>query len=139
MNKINGDVNSVNSALEQRLKAQAIMRILVVDDEEDIGVLMRIMLHSAGHEVIYAQNLSAAKYLLQSNTVDAVFLDLNLEDEYGLELIPEIRQTNRAAEIIIISAQKRTEVSRDLEKAEVKYMIEKPFNKNEIMRVLQDA
>ena len=111
-------------------------KILVVDDEEDIGLLMKAILSHSGYHVLYASNLSDARNFLIEEEIHMVFLDLNLGDEYGLTLLPLIRKTNRDANVVVITAQKESKIRDDVTSSGIKRLIEKPFNKKEILTVL---
>jgi DNA-binding NtrC family response regulator len=111
-------------------------KILVVDDEEDIGFLMRMLLKSEGYEVVYVKNLTDAKLALKNEAFHTVFLDLNLENEYGLDLVSTIRSQNRRSTIAVITAQKEPGVRKDVEQSDVDFLIEKPFNRMKILEVL---
>ena len=110
--------------------------ILVVDDEEDIGFLMRMLLKSEGYEVLYVKNLAEAKLALKKEIFHTVFLDLNLKNEYGLDLVSTIRNQNTRSTIAVITAQKEPGVRRDVEQSDVDFLIEKPFNRSKILEVL---
>ena len=53
-------------------------KVLVVDDEEDIGILMKAMLKSSRFSVVYASNIGDATKELKTDEFETVFLDLNL-------------------------------------------------------------
>ncbi|MGB6034679.1 MAG: response regulator [Cryomorphaceae bacterium] len=111
-------------------------KILVVDDEEDIGFLMRMLLKSEGYEVVYVKTLSDAKLALKTEIFHTVFLDLNLENEYGLDLVSTIRKQSMRSTIAVITAQKEPRVRRDVEESDVDFLVEKPFNRKKILEVL---
>jgi DNA-binding response OmpR family regulator len=112
-------------------------RVLVVDDEPDIGLLMRMMLESAGYFVEHVQNLSNAKKALSLTHFDTVFLDLNLNGEYGLNLVPSIRAQSKDTLIAVITAQKEPKVREEVLASGVNILIEKPFNRKKILEVLK--
>ncbi len=112
-------------------------KILVVDDEADIGLLMKAMLKNAGYDVTHAANLGDAVYLLKHNTYDTIFLDLNLDHEFGLNLVPTIREENNNAHVVVISAQKAPDVKEQVAAEGIRLFIEKPFNKSQILKALE--
>ncbi len=114
-------------------------KILVVDDEEDIGLLMKAILSSSGYNVIYASNLSDARKILRQQEIHMVFLDLNLGNDFGLTLVPIIRKTNERADVVIITAQKERKTIDAITSSGIKKLIEKPFNKKEILTMLQNC
>lgn len=113
--------------------------ILVVDDEQDVGLLMKAMLTSAGYQVLYASNLEDARNLLKQNPVRLVFLDLNLDNEYGLNLLPSVNETQKNADIVVITAKKDPDLKKTVIEKGVKQLIEKPFSKKEIFSALRSC
>ena len=77
-------------ALPGRLKGA---RILAVDDEEDALGLLRVILESAGAEVMTTGSAQGALDLLQSSSFDALIADIGMPKMDGLELIRTIRRT----------------------------------------------
>jgi response regulator RpfG family c-di-GMP phosphodiesterase len=64
---------------------------------------LRRLAERAGHEVLEADSVAAARGQLQTGKVDVVLLDLGLPDESGLALLNEIRQLKRAAAVVIFT------------------------------------
>jgi|SRR5690554_5373943 len=112
-------------------------KVLVVDDEEDIGIMMKAMLKSSRYTVVYASNIDDATNELKKEVFETVFLDLNLDNEYGLKLVTTIRKTNRDANIIVITAQKKSEVKQEVTSHGINSLIQKPFNKSQILTALE--
>ncbi|MGD9733796.1 MAG: response regulator [Desulfamplus sp.] len=65
-------------------------RILVVDDEESICLLLKSAFTTKGYEVFTAGTSLEALELLDKNTILVMFIDLNLPDMTGVELCREI-------------------------------------------------
>lgn len=116
--------------------SENVNRVLVVDDEEDIGFLMKMILKSEGYEVQYVQTLRQARAALETSIFYTVFLDLNLENECGLDLVPTIRNLDYQPIIAVITAQKEGRTREKVKASDVDYLIEKPFNRNKILEVL---
>ncbi|MBF0377984.1 MAG: response regulator [Desulfamplus sp.] len=69
-------------------------RILVVDDDESICLLLKSALVTRGYEVFTADNPSQALQILDNNTVLVIFIDLNLPEMNGVELCRKIIKRN---------------------------------------------
>jgi two-component system, OmpR family, response regulator len=112
--------------------ASAPVRILVVDDEEQICTLLRNFLGKEGYAVSAASNSAETRAILDSTPVDLMTLDLNLGGEDGLALARELR-AKRDIPIIMISA-KADDIDRvvGLELGADDY-ITKPFNLREVL------
>jgi DNA-binding response OmpR family regulator len=67
------------------------MRLLVVEDEEDLAEGLRVGLSKAGYAVDVALDASEAHELLTVNAYDLMLLDINLPDGDGFELCRALR------------------------------------------------
>ncbi len=64
--------------------------VLVVDDDVVARMLLRHMLERDGCSVVETQNLAGARAVICHERVDLAVIDLNLGDENGLDLVPEL-------------------------------------------------
>lgn len=107
------------------------INVLVVDDDAMVAELNRVYIGQiAGFQCAgIASSLQQAKeIILHSETaVDLVLLDIYLQHENGLDLLPVLREARRAVEVIIISSAADAEtVKTSLHYGVVDYLI-KPF------------
>jgi len=80
-------------------------KILVVDDEEMLlSVLLRI-LRQYGHQAEGASTIAEARQMVVENSYELIFLDVQMPDGNGLEVLPEFRKCASAPEVIIITGQ----------------------------------
>ena len=79
-------------------------KILVVDDEKMIRWSLGEALRGWGFEPIEAQSAANAIAAFDSETPDAVLLDINLPDGSGLEVLRKMRQRQSDAVVIMITA-----------------------------------
>ena len=81
------------------------MRVLIVDDEEDIRVLLRNQLERAGYEVAgEAADGREALELCDAEKPDAVILDLLMPHVNGFEAIPKLRTKHPKIGIVAYTA-----------------------------------
>lgn len=66
-------------------------RILVIDDEPGVQLLLEHVLSNVGYYVTLAANGRLALALARSRQFDVVIVDLSLPDEDGIELMRQIR------------------------------------------------
>jgi len=80
--------------------------LLAVEDEPRTAALLHAILARAGYRLYVATGVNEARELLQEETPDLVLLDRHLPDGDGLELIPDIRGSERLANvrILVVSA-----------------------------------
>ncbi|WP_248925002.1 response regulator transcription factor [Paenibacillus hamazuiensis] len=85
------------------------MRVLVVEDEARMQKALCNGLKKYGYAVDAAGDGEKALELIEINAYDAVVLDLNLPKKDGIEVLKEIRATNRELRILILSARASVE------------------------------
>lgn len=78
-------------------------KILVVEEEDVIRGLIRIILQNARHKVVEASNGDAAWQLMQRASVDAVIADCMGRVSEGLALLKRIRAEGSTAQIPVIA------------------------------------
>ena len=79
-------------------------KILLVEDDENIRIMVGAMLESAGYQVIETRNCATAITLASSHIPDLILLDLGLPDMDGMELLEFVRKTDLIP-IIVLSAR----------------------------------
>jgi DNA-binding response OmpR family regulator len=79
-------------------------KILVVDDEKNIRLLLREELTDEGYEVIEADTGAKALELIKKEKPDLVTLDIKMPDEDGLSILRKIREIEYDLPVIICSA-----------------------------------
>ncbi len=107
--------------------------ILLVEDDNTLGLTLEMTLESAGHEVIWKTTLEDARKTLQSTPPDLLMLDLGLPDGDGIALCKELRTSGSTTPILILTARD-TLVSRvtGLREGADDY-VTKPFELPELM------
>lgn len=63
------------------------MKVLAIDDNLDILQLMKITVEGAGHTFESASDSNAGLRLIETNTYDIVFLDINMPNLTGLDIV----------------------------------------------------
>ncbi len=112
------------------------MRILIIDDEENIRRITAVVLEAAGYETVSVENGAAALKQLESGAFDVAFLDLKLGGESGLELLPELLKASPQLEVIVFTAYASIETAvQAMRQGAVDY-IPKPFTPEQIRQAL---
>jgi two-component system KDP operon response regulator KdpE len=113
-------------------------RVLVVDDEAAIVLVLNRTLAAQGYVVTVATTGSEALAAIAERPPDVILLDLGLPDVDGLEVVRRVRERG-ATPIIVLSA-------RHTEAAKVEALtlgaddyVEKPFGMNELLARIQVA
>jgi DNA-binding response OmpR family regulator len=79
------------------------MRILVIDDDEQIRILLRQMMEWVGHEVIEAGNGREGMLKQRQKPANLVITDLIMPEQEGLETITSLKKEYPDIKIIAIS------------------------------------
>lgn len=84
------------------------MRILLVEDDPQLGDGLSVGLRQAGFAVDWLRDGQAADLALQSEIFDFVVLDLGLPRLTGMEILRNARRRNQAMPILILTARDAT-------------------------------
>ena len=84
------------------------MRILLVEDDPQLGDGLMIGLRQAGFAVDWLRDGNAADQALQSETFDLVVLDLGLPKLSGMDVLQRARSRDLATPILILTARDAT-------------------------------
>lgn len=116
------------------------MRIMVVDDNEDMRNMLRLCLEADGFEVEVAPNGQRALDLLDRQPADVVVTDLFMPDQDGIETILELRKRFPLVRIVAMSGWTSSEgsdylrVAREIGALET---LRKPFDPQALSRLLR--
>ncbi len=66
------------------------LTVLVLDDDPSLRMLCRVNLELDGYRVLEASSVANARATLAAESVDAILLDVHLEDGDGRELLLEL-------------------------------------------------
>ena len=112
-------------------------RVLIVDDETDICLLLSGLLRRLGYQPTCAHFIEEGRQCLHTQQFSAVFLDLNLPDGLGFDLLPIIKEDQVAARVIMISAFDGQAERRRATEQGADYFIGKPFTRRSVEMALQ--
>ncbi len=79
------------------------MRVLVIDDDEHMRILLRQVMEMAGYEVAVAENGRQGMELQRAKPADLVITDLIMPEQEGLETIGTLKKEFAGVKIIAIS------------------------------------
>ena len=112
------------------LKRKVAKKVLVVEDEGEMGLLLNLILSERNFELDYVNNLVSADEYLQKEKPSVIILDNKLPDGFGVDFISYIRKKYPSMKIIMISGFPS---ARDVALENGADMfIEKPFSKDEL-------
>jgi CheY-like chemotaxis protein len=108
------------------------LKVLLVDDEEDIIEVIQDRLEAYGFAVVTAGTGVEALKKLSIEKFDGVFLDVKMPEMGGIEALEEIRKTDTEIPIIIITSSSTRETAIEaMAKGANEYVL-KPFEWEEL-------
>jgi len=108
------------------------LKVLVVDDEEDVVEVIQDRLEAYGFTVVTAGTGLEALKKLSVERFDGVFLDVKMPEMGGIEALEEIRRRDRKIPVIIITSSSTREAAIEaIAKGANEYVL-KPFEWEEL-------
>ncbi|MRG91836.1 sigma-54-dependent transcriptional regulator [Polyangium spumosum] len=114
-------------------------RVLVVDDEENLRVVVRSFLKRDGYEVEVAPGVEEALALLESFGPDFILTDVRMPRLGGLDLLATLKAKGDPATVIVMSAYGNVDLALEAMKAGAYDYIQKPFKAEELLLTLRKA
>jgi two-component system response regulator HydG len=116
-----------------------IKKILVVDDDVDICILLSRFLGKNGFEVEQAYSGKAAMALLNAGRFDLVLCDFRLGDMEGTEILAEIKKISPSIPVIIITGYSDIRTAVNVIKSGAQDYVAKPIIPDEILHSIKKA
>ncbi len=117
------------------------IRILVIDDDDEVRDTLCNILRSAGFEATAARNGEEGLRLFDEVGTDAVVTDIVMPGMEGIETIRELRRRRAGVKIVAISGGGRSGVADYLalaEKLGADATLYKPFSRDKLLAALAD-
>ena len=105
------------------------MKLLVIDDDEAMTELLKILLSSIADEVIVSNSGTEAVKIIKSNKFDVVILDIMMPDKNGCDLCKEIRIFENVPILILSALDNPGQIAEALDAGADDYLI-KPVTQN---------
>ncbi len=112
------------------------MRVLIVDDEPGIRKTTRIAIETGGHAAAEAPNGLRALKALDEENFDAVFLDLKLGADDGLDVLAKLLKAQPSLAVVIFTAYANIATAVEAMRRGAFDFIPKPFTPDQIRAVL---
>ncbi|MBU2913240.1 sigma-54-dependent transcriptional regulator [Reichenbachiella agariperforans] len=114
-------------------------RILIVDDEADICLLLKKFFAKNGFETDTAANGEEGIKKLKEQTFDLVICDFKLPDYNGLEILQKIKIINAKTQVIIITGYSDVRIAVEALKKGAYEYVTKPLYPEEILMIVNNA
>ncbi len=114
--------------------------IIIVDEDQSTAKGIALALQKYFSKVTSSNSPSQAKKLLKDNNYSVIISELTFSTEEGIELLKYFRQLSKSTPIVIISAHLNENAKLELERLNIKSILEKPVTveivKNEVLKLI---
>jgi len=117
----------------------ALRRILVVDDEENIGRSLRMILEREGYQVNTARNVAEFRTFPDRSRIDLFLFDMRLPDGSGIDLLRELQTADNGAPAVMISGHATIADAVEATRAGAFDFLEKPLGRDRVMVAVRNA
>ncbi len=117
----------------------AIAKLLYVDDEEALRILVKSQLALEGYDIETADDGDTALEMLKKDSYDLILLDIRMPRMNGIEVLKNLKSSNHRIRVIMLTAV--TELSSAIEAVKLganDYMT-KPYNIEELLNCINRA
>ncbi len=115
------------------------VRILVIEDEEDVRELLKDVLADSGHEVETASSGGQGLELFKENEFDLVFTDLGMPGMSGWQVAEEVKKLNRHTPITLITGWDLQLMDNEMRDRGVDFIVNKPFQLDQVLKLVYDG
>ena len=106
-------------------------KVLIIEDEGDMCLLLNILLTGKGMELDHVKSLAAAGDYLEKEKPSVIILDNKLPDGFGIDYISVIKKNDPDIHIIMISGYDGSAKDVALENG-ADVFLEKPFTRDQL-------
>jgi two-component system KDP operon response regulator KdpE len=103
-------------------------RILIIEDEPTMRILLMDYFESVGYQVLGAPDGRTALAIASSEPFGLAFVDINLPDIMGDEVMRRMRERGVAAELVVLSGNLRESYEDRIADLGVHEILEKPVD-----------
>ncbi|NTW99470.1 MAG: hybrid sensor histidine kinase/response regulator, partial [Geobacteraceae bacterium] len=114
-------------------------KILIVDDEPDIALTLKLHLEDAGYLTSWAADGEAGLNLLHSNCYSLVLLDVRMPGISGVEVLHRLRADNFDTAVIMMTAHGNENLVTECMKAGAADYVSKPFDIDDLLNRMERA
>ena len=117
------------------------LRVLLVDDEDDILKLIGIRIRSWGYDFVEAKNGKEGIEAVKNKMADIVVLDFMLPDLDGVAVLKKIRQINKKIPVIMFTAYPSGQAMHDVQNLNITAFVAKlsvTADTNELLKAAID-
>jgi len=108
-------------------------QILVLDDDPDIGTMIKMMLEYKGYAVTVSDRAEQAEEVLRNNNIDLIIMDMLLSGVNGTDICTELKENTSTSHIPIMMISAHPNAKEICLQAGADEFISKPFDMQDIL------
>ncbi len=112
-------------------------RVLLIEDEELVGTMVRLNLQGAGFETVWLKNGHEALRIISKNNFDLILLDITLPGMGGLEVLEKIRRREITTPVMMLTARGEVQTKVEAFTIGADDYLPKPFDVAELVARVQ--
>ena len=114
-------------------------KILIVDDEPDIAVILKLHLEDAGYTTAWAGSGEAALQLLRDGEYALILTDIRMSGMSGIEVLKRVRETSLLTSVIMMTAHGSEDLAVECMKSGAVDYFCKPFSLDDMLQRVERA
>jgi len=114
-------------------------KVLVVDDDRAVGLVLQGLLRQSGHEAIYVDSATEALSRLEQEGFDVVLTDLRMPSMDGMQLLDALAKRGLGVPVIMLTAHANVSNAVEAMKRGAADFLPKPFDREEVLFTVDKA
>ena len=107
--------------------------ILVLDDDPDIGTMIKMMLEYKGYSVTLSDSAEHISEIVHNNDIDLIIMDMLLSGTNGTDVCAELKQNKTTSHIPVMMISAHPNAKEICLNAGADEFISKPFDMHDIL------
>jgi two-component system nitrogen regulation response regulator NtrX len=117
----------------------ATKRVLIVDDEENIGRSLRMILEREGYSVNLCKSVAEFSKHPAAHSADVYLFDMKLPDGNGIDLLRALKNNNGGSPAVMISGHGTIADAVEATRAGAFDFLEKPLSRDRVLLAVKNA
>jgi len=113
-------------------------KILVVDDEESVRIILKQMLEQGGYSAEVASDGAEALDKLKADNYHMIITDINMPGMDGVELLKKSKELFPKLPVIFVTGFGKDKIILQAMKLGLSNYIEKPFKMDDVLKIVKD-
>ena len=124
--------------LKTKIKVDKPVNILIVDDDPDLGIMLKTMLEYKGYGVTVSKRAEQAEEILRGSNAELIILDMLLSGVNGIDVCTRLKQDSRTSHIPVLMISAHPNGKEICLEAGANDFISKPFEMQDLFSKVTD-